>query len=249
MFVLLSDMYCIRENGQKTGTPFFVELKNDSTRDKGNLMFFPGAAGAHYFHNVGFPERTNIYWVHDCFLDPTKDFLDIGAHIGSYTVLCAPKANHTYSFECTPKTFCYLAANLALHNLEEKVTPFPFALADYNGKGDVYLRSEDGGGNGLIVYEGSEYPHVKVQVRTLDSFGFDKIGFVKMNVQGMELEVLNGGRETLVKNNFPKIMFSCLKKPEFESKRKEVFDLLNEIGYNNIVKISSVDDMWLAEKS
>ncbi len=243
-------MYCIREGGQKTETPFFVELKNDSTREKGNLMFFPGSSGAHYFHNTGFPDRTNIYWVHDCFLDSKKDFLDIGAHIGSYTIPCAQKANHTYAFECTPKTFCYLAANVALHGLEDKVTPFPFALGEKNGKADIVIRSEDGGGNSLDMKEESvSLPRKEVQMHTLDSFAFTNIGFVKISVEGAELEVLKGGKETLMKNNFPKIMFPWTKKAGFEEKNKAVFTFLNEIGYDRIVKISSAENMWLAEKS
>jgi FkbM family methyltransferase len=247
-------MYCIRENGQKTGAPFFVELKNDSSREKGNIMFFPGSGGAHYFHNVGFPERTNIYWVHDCFLDPKKDFLDIGAHIGSYTIPCATKANHTYAFECTPKTFCYLAANVALHRLEDKVSPLPFALGEKNGEAEIVIRTEDGGGNGMYVYDEESKgevvrPRVKIQVRTLDSFEFNNIGFIKMDVEGMEVEVLKGARETLVRNGFPKIMFECWSWPGFEPKRKALFELFSEIGYDRVVKISSAEDMWLAEKS
>lgn len=244
-------MFCIRENGKNTGNPYIHEFVNDSSREKGNLMFFPGVGGAHYFHNVGFPERQNIYWVHDCFLDPKKDFIDIGAHIGSYTIPCASKANHTYSFECTPKTFCFLAANIALHGLDAKVTPLPFALSDFNGPLEIVIRSEDGGGNGAYFFDNEKSGAVvretrTIQARTLDSFNLSNVGFIKMDVEGHEIEVLRGAIETLRCNHFPKIMFECWN--GFERK-DALFELLRTIGYNKIVKITTTDDMWLAERN
>ena len=94
------------------------------------MFFSPSAGCANYFYQNGFPERHTIYWINDTFIKPDRNFVDIGAHIGSYSLICGHKAQHTYAFECTPKTFCCLAAGLALNGLENKVTPFPFALGE-----------------------------------------------------------------------------------------------------------------------
>lgn len=243
-------MYLIRENGVQTNHRYLTNLTNDSSKEAGNLIFFPGSGGANYFHANGFPERTNIYWTLDTFISPDKVFIDIGAHVGSYTIVCATKASHTYAFECTPKTFCYLAANVALHNLESKVSLLPFALGNKEGMVDCILRTEDGGGNGMYVLDEADATreHVRIRMNTLDSFGIDNVGFIKIDVEGLELEVLQGAVETLKRSNYPKIMFECWSGDSFKEKREAIFAFLHELGYNKIVKVMGTHDMWLAEQ-
>lgn len=243
-------MYLIRENGKVSGNEFITNFENTSSREKGNLLFFPGAGGANYFHAMGFPERTNIYWTLDTFIQPNKVFLDIGAHVGSYTLPCAPKAAHTYAFECTPKTFCYLAANVALHNLEDKVTLLPFALGNKEGTVDLIIRSDDGGGNGLFPLpevKDTAFTRRQVMMKTLDSFSIDNIGFIKMDVEGVEIEVLEGAVETLKRNGYPKLMFECWQGEWFEQKKQSLFSYLTSLGYSRIIKINGTQDMYLAE--
>jgi len=244
-------MYLIRENGEK-GSPHFQEIKNDSTRD-GNMLFFPELSVAKWFAKDGMAERGVIYWCLENFIKQDKVFLDIGAHVGTYTLVCAPQAKHTYSFECSPKTFCYLAANLALHGLEEKVSPNSCALGELEGSFDYIIRSKDGGGNGIKALNDGDagLPKVKVQVRTLDSFHIESVGFIKIDVEGAELEVLKGARETLDKWG-PPILFESWGewKTDVDSKglRTQLFSYLASIGYR-IQPVSGVRDTFLATKT
>lgn len=244
-------MYLIRENGEK-GSPHFQEIKNDSTRD-GIMMFFPELSVAKWFAKDGMAERGVIYWCLENFIQPDKVFLDIGAHVGTYTLVCAPRALRTYAFECSPKTFCYLSANLALHGLEDKVSPMSCALGDKEGSFDYIIRSKDGGGNGIksLNQTDTTLPKIKVQVRTLDSFSLDSVGFIKMDVEGAELEVLKGARETLERFG-PPILFESWGewKTDVDAKglRTELFNYLTKIGYK-IQPISGVRDTFLATKT
>jgi hypothetical protein len=74
-------------------------------------MFFPslGLDVARWFHSDGMAERKLIDWVRNKLIRPDECFLDIGAHVGCYTMACAPRARHTFAFECSPRSFCYLA--------------------------------------------------------------------------------------------------------------------------------------------
>ena len=46
----------------------------------------------------------------------------------------------------------------------------------------------------------NKYYHIDVEVRTLDSFGFEDVGFIKIDVEGFEREVLMGGIQTILKS-------------------------------------------------
>ena len=244
-------MYLIRENGEK-GSPHFQEIKNDSTRN-GILLFFPELSVAKWFAKDGMAERGVIYWCLENFIQPDRVFLDIGAHVGTYTLVCAPRALHTYAFECSPKTFCYLAANLALHGLEYKVSPISCALGESEGSLDYIIRSNDGGGNGIKVLNSGDttLPKVKVHVRTLDSFHMESVGFIKMDVEGAELEVLKGAREPLERYK-PPILFESWGewKTDVDARglRSELFSYLSTIGYK-VQPVSGVRDTFLGTKT
>lgn len=243
-------MYFLRE---KSEDPVFLQLPHSSPNPKDpQLFFFPEKSVASWFFRDGIAERSLINWITDTFIDPTKVFVDIGAHVGTYTWICGKRAKHTYSFECSPKTFCYLAANVALHELTEKVTVFPFALGKEAGQLPYYIRSEDGGGNGIKQLVEKDVASFTVPVQPLDFFNLENVGFLKIDVEGAELEVLQGARQTLERNGWPTILFECW--GEWKERegvpaltlRKEVFSYLESLGYR-LHSISGYPDMWLAD--
>ena len=199
-------------------------------------------------------EKNLIHWVTDTFISPEKNFVDIGAHVGTYTWTCGKKAAHTYAFECSPKTFCYLAANVALHGLEERVSPYPFALGNRDGYIDYIVRSVDGGGNGVKALNSNDesMPHIKIPMKTLDSFGLTNVGFIKIDVEGFEKEVIQGALETLRINNYPTILFESwgdwknAEGVDASGLRNELFEYLQSIGYT-VRPVMNVSDMYFAE--
>jgi len=241
-------MYLLKENSAKTDDPLFYKLpQNDE------LLFFPDVSVGKSFYENGMAEKNLIYWVLENLIHQDKNFLDIGSHVGTYSFICGKKAKHTYAFECNPKVFCYLAANIALHDLEEKVTPYRYAVGNENTMLDFYIRSNDGGGNGvkLLSRRDNNLKKIKVEVRTLDSFKLENIGLIKIDVEGFEKEVLLGGLETLKNNNYPNIIFESWgdwKEREgvpAKQIRNELFDTLKKIGYDTI-QLSGVQDMFLS---
>lgn len=236
-------MFLVREGDAFKPTALFQELKNDSNGEKGQLMFFPHYGGAHYFAQKGIPEIRLIQWCTETFIRPNRVFIDIGAHVGTYTFSMAGYTAHTWAFECTPRTFCYLAANVALHGLEEKVTIQPCALGEKNETTEIIIRSGDGGGNGRPLEDDRDVgcSRVKIEMRTLDSFNIENIGFIKIDVEGFEKQVIVGARKTLERSNFPPIVFESWNGPQ----KDEVYKALQDIGYNYQM-VTGTDNMWLA---
>ena len=222
-------------------------------------MFFPslGLEVAKWFHEEGMAERKLIGHVRNKLIKRDECFLDIGAHVGCYTMACAPLAAHTFSFECSPRTFCYLAANVALHDLTDKVSLFDTALGSVNSSVDYIHRSKDGGGSGIQELSPSDagLPRQRVLVRRLDDLGIDfpaRIGLIKMDVEGSEVEVLRGAHETLVSHRWPPILFeswgSWKTDVQAEALRATLFSHLSGLGYV-IHDLGLLQyDMFLAEK-
>jgi len=113
--------------------------------------------------------------------------------------------------------------------------------------------TEDGGGNGVKIVKTSDTAcqTIKVEMKTLDSFGFTNIGFIKVDVEGFETEVLKGGLDTLRINGWPPILFESWgdwRAPEginVKQLRDELFDFIKSLGYS-IVQVSGINDTFLA---
>ena len=140
---------------------------------------------------------------------------DIGANVGFWTVPLAVarqeagSSGRVFAFEPTPSTRAILQANLNLNTLREpKVVVFGCALG--SAPGPAKLACFDGvyqscGWNTLGNPEavGSDamrnFTTIDVPVRTLDDvwmeLGRPKIGFAKIDVEGFEPMVLQGGTE------------------------------------------------------
>ena len=257
-------MYLFREGSSNSDNSLFLNFKECFSNKEKKLLFFPEYKTGKWFYEAGIPEKSLIDWCVTNFAKPDKVCLDIGAHIGTYTLHLAPKSKKVYSFECNPKVFCHLAANVELHDVTDKVQLYQFGLGNETKKMTYMIRSEDGGGNGVksLGTNDSCLGTYEIIIYKLDElFGFgekgtDEIGFIKIDVEGFEKEVLEGAKDTLVKNNFPPILFESW--GEWKEKelggtgdviriRKELFEYIQSLGYK-ILEIQGIRDMFLATK-
>lgn len=242
-------MFLIKEKSYNSEDPVYMRIKTDN-----NLMFIPEARVAKDYFNMGFYERGYVDWACFNFVKPDKNIIDIGAHIGWYTVSMASNCKHIYSFECSPKSFNYLCANIALNGLDYKVTKYNCALSNEEGIANYYIRDpNDGGGNGISKFEydnAHNTPSIEVPKKTLDSFNLTNVNFIKIDVEGHEKEVLEGSVQTLINNNYPKILFESWDEHQEKNGypaiklKTELFDFLQNLGYK-IVKVGQ--DMYVAE--
>src|SRR5262249_15085658 len=118
-------------------------------------------------------------------------FLDIGANVGTYTVLASGVCKaKTWAFEPDPETMLSLKRNIEINNLNDLVTVYELALgATETEVGFTIGRDTE---NRVAAVDG----HCRVVAqKTLDSLlsGFDPT-FAKLDVEGYEEEVLRGGR-------------------------------------------------------
>ena len=120
--------------------------------------------------------------------------LDVGANVGSHSINFSHTAEQVYAFEPHPKTFNNLCANLCIH-VCPNVKPYNIALGSYNGEtqlGDFEIDKEH---YSMGAYVGSGT--LKVPIRTIDSFLYSPVNFIKIDTEGYEFEILRGAQVTL----------------------------------------------------
>ncbi|MDQ7056247.1 MAG: FkbM family methyltransferase [Persephonella sp.] len=159
--------------------------------------------------------------------------LDIGGHWGGFAVqfgkLVGEKGK-VFSFEPSKKNFNMLKKNIRINNLDNIVFPFNFAVGSHEDTVKFPISATSSGHNSLIRKDipVNRYEYVKQIV--LDKFlatkDISKIDFIKIDVEGYELEVLKGLEKTIDKSDTLVVFMEF--SPQFMGleKTKETLDFL-----------------------
>lgn len=173
--------------------------------------------------------------------------LDIGSHVGTYTVMAGLKGSRVIAIEPEESIFERLQKNIELNSISERVVALNCAVGAENGIQTIYSDGIDSISPSIGV---DVHNHLgskgNVEVRTVDSV-IDELSAVgkidhipetvKIDVEGMEAGVLKGMLKTLQSEDNPKHLFIEIHSgllPRYGSSRDEVLGMLNELGYAQI---------------
>ena len=150
-----------------------------------------------------------------------KTVLDIGANVGNHSVF--------FATVCGAKVLA----------IEPNIDNYLVLQKNSEGKSIIPVR--------ILIGNGGEYSNIQTTARNmgaikfilkddgnlgdlayrLDGFGFQNVALIKIDVEGMELDVLEGARK-LIDLCHPAIMI------EVSDHTKEIYDILKGYGYNII---------------
>jgi FkbM family methyltransferase len=147
---------------------------------------------------------------------PGDTVLDLGAHLGVYTLLGAEATGPTgrvEAFEPNPRFAALLARSLAVNGLAGHAGVNNMAVGAGEGVAELLFSWAWGGGGQITtapgdVPEGSQT--VACRVVALDSFFADpgfRVDVVKMDVEGAEARAIAGMRQLLARSPNAKVMF------------------------------------------
>ena len=178
--------------------------------------------GLHEFEDMGF-------LLH--FLRPEDTFFDVGANVGSYTLLASGYVGaKTLSFEPVPETFAILKKNIVLNNLSEKVTLHNKAVG--SEKGHVKFTASLDTVNHVVAIGETDTQTIEVEVVTLDTFLDQQPILFKIDVEGFESEAINGGKEILASETAKAIIIELNGSGErYGYQEENIHEHLKEIGY------------------
>jgi FkbM family methyltransferase len=198
--------------------------------------------------------RRNRHYEPDLWLIPrfcrkNMNAVDVGVNMGVFSRWTAKYAKQVHGFECNPTLTPHL----------EKFLPetFSFTIAHFPVRLEKHLRF-DPENTGIGTIESANkldqnsgiktIQSVEVQVRCLDEFDTGRISFIKIDVEGHELEVLQGARK-LLERDHPVLLI------EIEERHRPgnlmaVPEWLTELGYrawvleprHNLVSASCLRD-------
>jgi FkbM family methyltransferase len=127
--------------------------------------------------------------------------LDIGANVGAYALLFGQWVGSTgrvYAFEPSPAAFSGLVRHIALNQQQHVVRPIASAVSHLDGEADLAM--SDTAGESRLIDAATNVPTLKVPTVTIDGF-CEREGLaphlIKIDVEGAELDVLRGARNTI----------------------------------------------------
>ena len=137
--------------------------------------------------------------------------IDAGANQGIFSFALAGIADRVVAFEPNPDY-----AFFARWMLRNRADVRRFALSDKSGRATFYVPLSD---EGMVLHFAGNLKQThsqfrktrtyEVEVRTIDSFGFNDVRFIKADVEGSEREVLDGAEVTIARDR-PVILLELL---------------------------------------
>ena len=172
------------------------------------------------------------------FLRQNDTILDVGAHIGWYTINIGktfPKAN-IYCFEPVSDTYVYLKRNIGYNNINN-VKAYNFGLYNENKEMEFYYFRRGSALASPVDLLERNSNKIHGQVKTLDSLVENgvinrSIDFLKIDVEGCEFAVLRGG-ESVIRESKPMIMIELVElwARKFRYSVNDVRIFLETLGY------------------
>jgi FkbM family methyltransferase len=139
------------------------------------------------------------------YADKTKDFLDIGAHIGYYSVYISPLVRHVFAFEPDTRNLPSLIMNATSCG---NISVVEKAISDRSGIVPFLVASSSATSH--IVDNNAA--NITIQATSIDDYLEShreiNICLIKTDVEGYDLRALAGGKQSIIKYA-PLILTEC----------------------------------------
>jgi FkbM family methyltransferase len=181
--------------------------------------------------------------------------IDIGANRGVYSYALSRIAARVEAFEPYPALAKVIRAKLS-----PTVRVHEVALSDSDGSATFYIpKSETGregrlGGSLAHAEPGTAVAELDVRIATLDGYGFENVGFIKMDTEGTELKIIAGAQRTIARDR-PALLVELI--TSVHDTRREIEQIRSMFGYDAWIVIGpnkvdaqrALDDMPDAVKT
>ena len=178
------------------------------------------------------------------FIKSGTDSIDVGVYRGVYSYEMSKYSEKVHSFEPNPIIFKYINKNLK--KFIKNINLYNFALSNQNKTMNLKIPIRNSNSNKEIFEEYYEmgkatihnennfenYENFEIQTKKIDEFNFDnKISLIKIDVEGHELEVIEGAKNT-IKRDKPVLLVE-IEKQYTKKEVAESINFINSLGYKS----------------
>lgn len=160
--------------------------------------------------------------------NPSRLSLDIGACRGIYAFCMKPYSRGVIAFEPQPKWADFIRRALPGVQVRE------CAVSDTNAEAELHI-PDDVALEGMAYIDSSTRPTirssraVKVKTISIDNLGVGEVGFAKIDVEGLELAVLRGAKQTIARD-LPNLLIEAEERHRHRAV-ESVREFLEPLGY------------------
>jgi len=157
---------------------------------------------------------------------PCSTVLDVGANIGDFTVAILSKARQVLSVEPGRENFDILRSNLRSNSVSQVI---PVNVAAHNSFEELTLIG-NGGDLRVSRLNGGEHAKGMPLDHILQTYGFDHVDLLKIDVQGHEMKVLEGIRGSLKHHTAGLVIVET--HPQRKVEATDIINFMQEFGYH-----------------
>jgi len=192
--------------------------------------------------------------------DKTKDAIDVGVYRGVYSYKLSEYFNTVHSFEPNPLLYPYLEKNL--NKIIKNIKLYNIALSDNNDETELKLplRTKSmfkdnieelfqlGAATMHPDNKIEKYKKIPIKTKKLDDIELEnEVGFIKIDVEGHEKNVIMGGKSLIYKNK--PVMLVEIEKRHTNRPIIETINFIKELSYkcfylldDKLIDIKNYDD-------
>jgi len=175
------------------------------------------------------------------YIKPNHIILDVGAYIGTHSILFSRLGKKVYAFEPQKLVGKCLSNTISSNNINNILF---YNIALYSNEGQEVFGSNNDGDSSLNSARKKKFnQNYLVKTKTIDSFNFDRVDFIKIDTEGSEFDVLKGGYKTII-NQRPVIVIEVF---STNVKLKKLEHWCIDMGYTS-TKINKENYLLLPEE-
>ncbi len=159
---------------------------------------------------------------------PIEYIADVGAHVGLWSRPMLRRANTKYIWAFEPNNSvreCYVLNMGGFENY----SIYPVALGHKNTKGFLNVETDNSGNTNVHPTRSGD-----TEIRTLDSYNFENLDYIKVDVEGFEYNFLQGAVKTL--NRCKPFVHLEMKSKNMRNSKDEFYRFMKNIGYGQVMK-------------